>query len=229
MKIKNNYLKDNSVYNNKKIIIKDYFKEIKKLVFDQKKINVELCDVGCASGDFINFVKKTNLNAIGIDKSKKLLQKAKKKNPGIKFYSFDLKKSINLKRKFDIVTCLGTMTIFDNWKLPLKNLFKLCKKNGNIILYDPINIYGVDTILRYYNGKTWLSGFNLLSKKTIKKIIKDINKKSIINFIKFTPNLILKRKKDPMRSWSVKINNSRRIIVGTSQILDFHIIKIKNV
>ena len=32
-----------------------------------------------------------------------------------------------------------------------------------------------------------------------------------------------------MRAWNVKINNSKKIIVGTSQILDFHIIKVKNV
>jgi len=124
---------------------------------------------------------------------------------------------------------LGTMTIFDNWKLPLKNLFKLCKKNGVIILYDPLNIYNVDTIIRFKNSKNWLSGFNLFSKKTIKRYIKEINKKSVIRFERFNPKLILKKNKDSMRAWSVKINNSRRIMVGTSQILDFHIIKIKNV
>ena len=228
MKIKNNYYKDNKVYNNKKIIIKEYFKEIKNFISKQKKI-VSLCDVGCASGDFVNFIKEKNINVIGIDKSPKLLKHAKQKNPDLKFYRYDLKKNINLKKKYDIVTCLGTMTIFDNWKLPLKNLFKLCKKNGVIILYDPLNIYNVDTIIRFKNSKNWLSGFNLFSKKTIKKYIKEINKKSVIRFERFNPKLILKKNKDSMRAWSVKINNSRRIMVGTSQILDFHIIKIKNV
>ena len=41
------------------------------------------------------------------------------------------------------------MSVFDDWHKPLKNLFNLCKKNGVIILYDPINIYNIDTILRY--------------------------------------------------------------------------------
>ena len=41
------------------------------------------------------------------------------------------------------------MSAFDDWHKPLKNLFNLCKKNGVIILYDPINIYNIDTILRY--------------------------------------------------------------------------------
>jgi len=88
---------------------------------------------------------------------------------------------------------LGTITIFDNWKLPLKNLFKLCKKNGVIILYDPLNIYNVDTIIRFKNSKNWLSGFNLFSKKTIKRYIKEINKKSVIRFERFNPKLILKK------------------------------------
>jgi len=97
MKIKNNYYKDNKVYNNKKIIIKEYFKEIKNFISKQKKI-VFLFDVGCVSGDFVNFIKEKNINVIGIDKSPKLLKHAKQKNPDLKFYRYDLKKNINLKK-----------------------------------------------------------------------------------------------------------------------------------
>ena len=121
------------------------------------------------------------------------------------------------------------MSAFDNWHNPMKNLFNFCKKGGFIIFYDPINLYGIDTILRYKKDKIWVSGFNLFSKITIEKYVKNINPKSIINFKKFTPKVKLKKKKDPMRAWNVKINNSKKIIVGTSQILDFHIIKVKNV
>ena len=35
--------------------------------------------------------------------------------------------------------------------------------------------------------------------------------------------------KDKMNAWTTKIDNKKRIMVGTSQVLDFHIIKIKNV
>ena len=90
---------------------------------------------------------------------------AKHKNNNIKFKRIDITKKNYFKEKFDVVTCLGTMTVFDDLKMPINNLFKLCKDNGLIILYDPINIYNIDTILRYKKEKKWLSGFNLFSKK----------------------------------------------------------------
>ena len=102
-------------------------------------------------------------------------------------------------------------------------------KNGVIVLYDPINIYNIDTILRYKKNEKWLSGFNLFSKETITKFFKKINKRCKIKFIEFTLKTHLKKKKNKMKAWTAKIDNQKRVMVGTSQILDFHIIKVKNV
>lgn len=228
---KNQYIKNNTTYLKKKIIIKDYFKEIKKILLKKyKNKEISLVDVACASGDFLYFLKSNKkFQLTGIDYSEKLLKLAKIKNKDINFQKIDLKKNNNFKKKFDVVTCLGTMTAFDDWKIPVKNLFKLCKKNGVIVLYDPINIYNIDTILRYKKDGKWLSGFNLFSKKTITKYFKKINQKCKIEFIKFTLKTHLKKKKNTMKAWTAKIENRKRVIVGTSQILDFHIIKIKNV
>lgn len=229
IKKRDNYIKNNKTYLNKKTFIKEYFKEINKIIPNKKGIN--LLDVACASGDFIYYLnrEKKNIFLCGLDYSPKLLRLAKKKVPSAIFYNRNLKNKINLNKKFDYVTCLGTMSAFDDWHKPLKNLFNLCKKNGVIILYDPINIYNIDTILRYKKNKTWVSGFNLFSKNTIIKIIKEINKNSKIKFKKFTLKKKLPRKKDTMRAWTTLIDKEKRIMVGTSQILDFHIIKVKNV
>lgn len=228
---KNQYIKNNTTYLKKKIIIKDYFKEIKKILLKEyKNKKISLVDVACASGDFLYFLKSIkNFQLTGIDYSENLLKLAKIKNKDINFQNINIKKKNNFKKKFDVVTCLGTMTAFDDWKIPVKNLFKLCKKNGVIILYDPINIYNIDTILRYKKGEKWLSGFNLFSKETITKYFKKINQKCKIGFTKFTLKAHLKKKKNTMKAWTTNIDNKKRVMVGTSQILDFHIIKIKNV
>ena len=226
---KNNYIKNNKTYLNKKIFIKEYFKKIEKIIPNKNRL--ELIDIACASGDFIYYLNKTKKNIVlsGLDYSPKLLKLAKKKINTARFFNRNLKNKINLNKKFDFVTCLGTMTAFDDWKIPVKNLFKLCKKNGVIILYDPINIYNIDTILRYKKDKKWLSGFNLFSKETITKYFKKINQKCKIKFIEFTLKTNLKKEKNKMKAWTTKIDNKKRVMVGTSQILDFHIIKIKNV
>ena len=228
---KNQYLKNNSKYLKKNIVVKDYFKEIKKILMQEyKNKKISLIDVACASGDFLYFIKSIkNFELSGIDYSQKLLKLAKHKNNNIKFKRIDITKKNYFKEKFDVVTCLGTMTVFDDLKMPINNLFKLCKDNGLIILYDPINIYNIDTILRYKKEKKWLSGFNLFSKKTIINNFKEINKKCRIRFTKFILKTNLKMNKDKMNAWTTKIDNKKRIMVGTSQVLDFHIIKIKNV
>lgn len=228
---KNQYIKNNPKYLKRNVVIKDYFKEIKKILlkkYQNKKIS--LIDVACASGDFLYYLKKIkNFELSGIDYSKELLNNAKNKNTNIEFKKIDIKKNNNFKKKFDVVTCLGTMSVFDDWEIPIKNLFKLCKKNGLIILYDPINIYHIDTILRFKKEGKWFSGFNLFSKETIVRKFKHINKKCKIKFTKFDLKTNLKMKKNKMNAWTTKIDNRKRIMVGTSQVLDFYLIKIKNV
>lgn len=228
---KNQYIKDNTTYLKRKIIVKDYFKEIKKILLKEyRNKEISLVDVACASGDFLYFLKSNkNFQLTGLDYSEKLLRLAKIKNKNTKFQNVNLKNNNNFNKKFDVVTCLGTMTAFDDWKIPVKNLFKLCKKNGVIILYDPINIYNIDTILRYKKDEKWLSGFNLFSKETITKYFKKINQRCKIKFIEFTLKTHLKMKKNKMKAWTTKIDNKKRVMVGTSQVLDFHIIMVKNV
>ena len=51
IKKRDNYIKNNKTYLNKKTFIKEYFKEINKIIPNKKGIN--LLEVACASGDFI--------------------------------------------------------------------------------------------------------------------------------------------------------------------------------
>ena len=103
---KNQYIKNNKVYLKKEILIKDYFIEIKKIILKKKIKKKFVIDVACASGDFISYLGKNhNLEIEGLDYSSKLLKIAKLKNPSLKFYKRDLNQNINLKKKFDFVTC----------------------------------------------------------------------------------------------------------------------------
>ena len=76
--IKDNYLKNNKTYLNKKIFVKEYFKEINKMIPNKK--GIKLLDVACASGDFIYYLNrsKNNLTLSGLDYAPELLKLAKK-------------------------------------------------------------------------------------------------------------------------------------------------------
>ena len=133
---KNFYPKKDKTYFNNKINKKEYFKLIFNYL-DNKKSKLDILDVGCASGDFLYlFSKDKKFVLSGIDFSRDLLKIARKKVPNAKFKICDLRKKITLKKKFDICTCLGTLSIFDNIFVIINNLINLVKKGGELIFLN---------------------------------------------------------------------------------------------
>ena len=78
------------------------------------------------------------------------------------------------------------------------------------------------------NDNKWLTAFNTFSKqKWIDEIKKNKSVKKI-EFKKFQISInIKKNKKNPMKTWTTSINNSKQIVVGTGQMLNYYIVKIK--
>tara|TARA_Y100000389_G_scaffold204942_1_gene261059 strand:- start:2426 stop:3127 length:702 start_codon:yes stop_codon:yes gene_type:complete len=228
---RNLYSKKDKVYLNKKAKTKEYFKLITEYLYKYKS-EVSLLDVACASGDFLSlFKKKKNFNLTGIDFSKTLINLAKKKVPNATFNVMDLSKKIKLKEKFDICTCLGTLSVFDDKFKIINKLINLVKKKGELFFFDPINENDVNVIIRYQNNyeknHQWLTGFNTFSKKYWEKKLKQHPKIKSFSFQKFNiRTTISKNKKNPMRAWTIPFNNKNQLTVGTGQLLNFYIIKI---
>ncbi len=229
---KNKYLKVDKTYLNKKIVKKEYFKKIINYLKKYEN-NISLIDVGCASGDFLSLLsKKKKFDLTGIDFSKSSLKIAKKKNISAKFKLQDLNKKIKIKDKYNICTCLGTLSIFDNSFKIIKKLINIVKKNGELIFFDLMNENDVNVVMRYQknyeNSSEWLSGFNYFSKKYWYNELKNNSKIKSFSFEKFNIKKKLPyNKNDPLRAWTIRYKNNNQIIVGTGQLLNFYIIKIK--
>ena len=231
---KNIYKLNNNIYLKEKKKVKEYFKKIYLLIKkNNKNKKISIVDVGCASGDFLSFLKSRIKidESFGIDYSKLLIKKGKRKSD-FKFINKDISKNFDISKKFDFVTCLGTLSIFDDITTPLNNIFRLSKKGGFIFIFDIVNDHDVNVLMRYQNRKVnekkWYSAFNYISKKDYIKKIKKINPKSKIKLLPFNININIKKTNNPMVAWTTKINNKTKIIVGTNQILNFNIISIKN-
>ena len=230
----NNAIKKNRIFSYKKKKTKIYFHKIEKII---TKKNFSLVDLGSASGHFINFIdqkKKNKKNTfLGIEKQKYLLDLSVNSNPNIRFIKKDFsKKSFKLDKKFDYVTCLGTINLFNNIERILLNIFKLSKKNGKILIYDifnnkPIN---VRTSFNIEGDHQWHNCQNYYSKQHVIDICKKINPLANLRFYDVSFQN-LKVKMDPkfiLRSHTAIVNNKVKFISPFNQILNFKILEIHN-
>ena len=113
--------------------------------------------------------KYSDLVGYGYDYNKNFIKHAKLNNPNINFDYLDINnlKSINL--KFDVISLLGVLGYFDNYKIIIENCLNLLKSDGRLIVHSNFNNYDVDVLIKYklVNSKTFKKGWNIFSKKSI--------------------------------------------------------------
>ena len=229
------YLKENR-YMKPKEIFKLLLKKINKIHKRQKIFHV--ADIGCAAGEFLYYLKNNlmDINFCGFDSQQLLLTKAKNRVKNVKF----IKKSIltdfrKFKDRYDISLCLGVIQIFDDYKKTLKNIIKITKPGGKIFLQALVSDFPIDVNIKYSKSKNWLygkptyleSGWNVISKTTLSKFLK--NNKEVKNFKFHNINYRYNQKKnlkDPMRSWTIYLNNKKKIMNGLNLLIPEKIIEI---
>ena len=116
---------------------KEYFQLINSVLNEVKWDS--LCDVGCATGDFLWYIQKQNgisKRLVGIDPFDKLRNIAESRLSNCKFYKGDIWSGEGIpEEKYDIVCMSGVLYLFDDFKLPIENLMKITKTGGTIIIF----------------------------------------------------------------------------------------------
>ena len=229
--------KKNQILSYKKKKKKHYFERLNLKI---TKKNFSLIDLGTASGDFMFFLdsfRKNQKNEFyGVEKEKYLINFSKfNKNKNIHFINADFtKKKFKLNKKFDYVTCLGTINLFDDVSYLFKRMFKLCNKNGKIFIYDIFNDDPVNLRLKvnyeFEKNDKWHTQFNCFSEKYTKDLCKKINPNSKVLFhkIDFKGINVKKNKYPKLTSYTKKIDNKNFFISPYNQILRFKILEIQN-
>jgi|TARA_B110000027_G_C16052499_1_gene270599 2-polyprenyl-3-methyl-5-hydroxy-6-metoxy-1,4-benzoquinol methylase len=221
------YLKENR-YEKTKESFKLLVKLLKKKI--KKDKTYSLIDIGCANGELIYQLEKNfkNLRITGLDVRQDLLEKAKNNlSTKVKF----IKKNIFTKQKlgkFDFIIASGVISITDNPKIFRDNLIKSLNKNGSIFLFNHFNKHDFNIFSKYQDlkiPKILQSGWNIFSLKFIKTLFNNRKTKYYQFTIKkkISPNI-----KDPIRSWTVKINGKNYFTNGLSLIIDQYWIQIDN-
>jgi len=230
------YLNENR-YNEPKEIFIYLLNLIKKNRLIKSKLSVG--DFGCSNGEFCYFLKKNfdNFDITGYDVLTDLISKARKKVKNVKFkHGSVLNKNLSNKNEHYLSFCLGVLSIFDSFELTLNNLIKWTKPKGKIYIFSFFNNYSFDVNIKFSKSENWMknkpkfweSGYNVFSKKTIAKFLKNEKKVKNFKFYDFTMKKNLKiNHKDYLRSWTVNTDQKKKLIMnGTNLLHPFSVLEI---
>ena len=214
---------------------KEIFKTVSSIIEKQNfSGDIKVCDVGCSTGEFLYYLKKTlpQCSVTGVDVSNLMLQQARKMIPTGNFFNGDINSSHILKENsFDVITMIGVLSIFDEPRSSIKNCVSALKKNGSVIIAGLFNTEPIDVIVRYRKSDSFisdmLSGWNVHSCKTIERILNDISSSLKFCWYDFKMPFEIKKTSDSMRTWTIKINGETAIVNGASQIVDMKILEIR--
>ncbi len=226
------YLKEERYENTKemfKFIVNNSFKK------EELKHKINICDFGCANGEFLFFLNKLSKASLyGLDILPELLIKAKKFVPQANFVNGSVtnKKSF-ASNKFDKSYLTGVHSIFDEFETSFNNLIYWTKPGGSVIITGIFNSYPIDVYIKYKESKNYQSeyyeeGWNIFSIKSISNFLNGLDKVKSYSFKKFEIKMDLEKQSDPVRSWTIKEKNNKRIITNGLSILQQHYMLIIN-
>lgn len=168
-----------------------------------------IADIGCATGAFPNYLKNRFQHAevIGIEYLDSLLTKARKDFPHLNFIKGDVLDTNSVPKKFDVITMLGVLGIFDNYKTVLDNVIQWLNPHGILVMQNLVSDYDIDVFIKYkpssvdYEEDELESGWNIISYKSLEAAAK-ANNSQLVFSKDFYLATKLEKKKDVMRSWT---------------------------
>ena len=209
-------------YNNK-IVLKYHQKILLNIIRQNhnQKNNGKILDIGCANGIFLKKFSEEfkNYHLTGIDTSSKMINLAKKmKIKNLNFFKKDFMK-YNKKSYFDIVVASGVLAFYDDYSNPIIKMLSLLKKNSYLYIFGTFNSANIDTLVKFrnnYTNSTWEKGLNSFSIKTISRFLK--KKKIKFKFKKFILPFNLKKKNNPIISYTLKFSKKNQLILNGANI-----------
>lgn len=107
---------------------------------DFLKNNYKILDIGCATGNFLNILKKENskLELIGLDESEEMIHRARNKFfNDIKFIVSQAEKLPFENDYFNLIVILGSFHYFQNQKAVFSECYRTLKVGGRLVITLP--------------------------------------------------------------------------------------------
>ena len=197
----------------------DVADEISKQSFES------IADVGCATGAFPRYLKSRfqNKEVVGIEYLESLLTKAENDFPFLEFRHGNVLDKSSVTQKYDVITMLGVLSIFDDYKTVIENVLSWVNPSGRLILHNMVSEFDIDVIIKYKkssidSGLAELeSGWNIISEKSLSLVASE-NGAKIITSKPFCLEIDLQKQDDVMRSWTENNMKGNRSIYNALHV-----------
>lgn len=189
--------------------VKKCFKDLADLLRDSNQHKTHFLDVGCATGELMRYVQDEfpDFMMNGCDVSQKMIQSGSDLVPSANFYVGSVSNENGMtEEKYDVVTCFGVITIFDDLKIPLRNLLSAVRAGGRLIIFGNFNLEPIDLRAQVKrsdgDSDNWLQGYNCWSQLTLEKLLNESGRVRSLKWHKFMMDENIPKTSDPLRAWT---------------------------
>jgi SAM-dependent methyltransferase len=192
--------------------------------------DLDLLDIGCATGELLGYLTRVTRSwrLVGVDVSEDLLREARRFVPSADFrHASVLDLPTALSGRFDVVCAMGCMSIFDETTIERfwDNLLGAAKPSGLVVVFSPLNEYGVDVMIRHRKRQgaeigEWETGWNIFSIATIEELL--IARGASLRLERFDLLVDLAPKPDPVRTWTMRTETRARQLTNGLKLLVDH-------
>lgn len=111
-------------------------KSLNSLIISKLKKG-NMLDVGCGAGYLVYCAKRNNIQAIGLEPNKILIEISKKYYNDLRIINKPAEKLHTIKQKFDNITLIDVLEYVDNDNLVIKEIYNQLKTKGRLIIMVP--------------------------------------------------------------------------------------------
>jgi SAM-dependent methyltransferase len=204
---------------------REFFKSLRAFAARRLAANptARVLDVGCANGEFLYFLRSSYpaIQVVGIDVNAPVIEKARELLPNGEFAVADIESGENLPSgKFDLVFMNGVHYLLRDYHRWLQNLIALSR--GAVFVFGVFNPEDLDfraTVSRPGEHQS-VSHWNLISQKSIKIFLDGLPTSLHHRFHNWEMPIDSPRSHaDPMRCWTIRTEDGRRLQVNGLQIV----------
>ncbi len=113
---------------------KEYFAEYLSFISYYINKGKSILDIGCGTGQSTYYLSQLGYKSSGLDGSSRFVKFAKKKYQELDFINADAENLPFTNEIFDVVASYNTVEHFSNAKKCLKEMIRVVKKGGDILL-----------------------------------------------------------------------------------------------